>query len=161
MKKKNILVALLVIIALITFMLTAISSQEQTNSEKNLSTVISSFLARDYIWDESHKDFSYPEYIEISFFEDSEFFIKIPLFENYWMFYSTTNGNPDFFVETPFSIKDSHCEFADIFSICKRLFNISLIFRLSLIEKSEFSLFIFFDIVILHNPSSDANVSGV
>lgn len=122
MKKKNIIVAILVIIGLITFIVTAISGQEQTLSEKRLGTVITNFLARDYIWDESRKEICYPEYIEISVFEDSEFFIKVPLDTNYSMYYSTSNSEPNFFIETPFSIKDAvHCEFADLFSICKRL----------------------------------------
>ena len=118
MKKKNIIVAILVIIGLITFIVTAFSGQEEALSEKRLSTVITNFLARDYIWDEPHKEFSYPEYIEISVLEDDEFFIKFPIDTNYSFYYSTAQTtDPNFFVETPFSIKDTvNCEFSDLFS---------------------------------------------
>lgn len=123
MKKKNILVAILVVIAISTFIVTAISGHEQATSEKNLSKVINSFLARDYVWDESREKICYPEYIEVSMTSDGAFFIMFPLETNYSMYYATSIGKPSsFFVETPYSIKGAaHTEFADIFSICKRL----------------------------------------
>lgn len=124
MKKRKILVAILVVIAITAFIASAIVGNKQATSEKRLFTVISSFLAQDYVWDVSKEKLSYPEYIEISYDIDNleGFFIMFPLYDDgYRMYYSTSIGKPDFWVESLKSVKGTHIEFADIFSICKRL----------------------------------------
>ena len=122
MKKKNILVVILVFIGLITFIITAISGQNQATSEARLKTVITNFLAGDYVWDISEKKLYYPDYMDVEV-SDEYFLITIPVYKkDYNMFYSTGIKEPDFFIETPKSDMDStHAEFADIFSVCKRL----------------------------------------
>lgn len=123
MKKRKILVAILVVIAITTFIVGAMIGNKQAISERRLSTVISSFLAQDYIWDVSKEKLSYPKYIEVSYSDNLEgFFIMFPLYDDgYQMYYSTSIAKPDFWVENPKSIEGKHAEFVDIFSICKRL----------------------------------------
>lgn len=124
MKKKNIIIAILVVITLTACIVCAIAGGKQAKSERHLNTVISSFLARDYVWDISKEKLSYPEYIEVSYSDTLEgFFIMFPLYsDGYRMYYTTSVAEPvDLFVETPYSIKSQHAEFSDIFSICKRL----------------------------------------
>ena len=125
MKKRKILVAILVVIAIAAFIVGVIIGNKQATSERHLSTVISSFLGQDYIWDVSRKKISDPEYIEVSYNHNLEgFFIMFPLYDDgYKMYYETAIPEaPDFWIETPRSVKGvRHAEFSDIFSICKRL----------------------------------------
>ena len=125
MKKKNIIVAILVAILVVTFIAGAIISK-RSSQEDEIQNVVSCFLAGDHIWDESHEEVVNPRYIELYHFgNDDAYFVIFPLSEEdeYYMFYSPEyNGKANFFVSIPSSSKMKNADLVeDIMDICKAL----------------------------------------
>lgn len=122
MKKRNIIVAILVAILVVTFIAGAIISSRSSEAER-IKNVVSSFLAGDYIWDESHEELVNPKYIEI--YHDKNFFVIFPIIEEdeFYIFYSPEyNGKANFFVSIPSSSKMKNTDLVeDIMDICKAL----------------------------------------
>lgn len=121
--KKRIIIVVIMFVTLATITATAISSNKQAKAEKNLGTAITSFLSRDFVWDESTQKLYYPEHIEITFVEDGNFLVMFPLdTDGYRLYYSTEFSNPDFFVESPESTKNVPKTLSsNLLSVCKRL----------------------------------------
>lgn len=131
MKKKNIAIILIAVIA-VTFVIGAIISHKPTVKEEEcIQEVITSFLAGDYIWDEPPEEekggkLVNPTYIEIYYYKNESFYVIFPIHEEpeHYIFYAPKyNGKPtNLFVDTPASSEMENVDYSEqLLSICKSL----------------------------------------
>ena len=128
MKKRNIIAIVLVAIAVITFVIGAIiSNNPEKKEEEYVQNAISCFLAGDYVWDEANERLVNPKYVEIYYYEDGgNFSMILPELseeEEYYIFYMPKhNGKAKFFVQTPASSKYENLDYSEtLMDICKAI----------------------------------------